>query len=236
MKVTPMTTVSELKASGQIWSLHDQTPVGALLSTGFAELDQALAGGFPAHTVVELHSPMGIGELRLLLPCLTRPAACSQLLALINPPLLIGSQMLQAAGIAADQVLLLQPANTQDALWAAEQCLKSGCCGSVILWQRTLSIAQLKRLQLCAQDGQASLFIFRGQRQTQCKIGGTAFVNNIPAVKFCNAVKRVYHWRIAASGRNYNVCYSLFQEQSGQLLTMFFCTYHLYFFTTENTE
>lgn len=165
-----MTTLSELKASGHIWSLHDQAPAGSLLSTGFAELDQVLTGGFPTHTVIELHSPLGIGELRLLLPFLTRPGACSRLLALINPPLLIGSQMLQTAGIAPEQVLLLQPANLPDALWAAEQCLKSGCCGSVILWQPTLSIAQLKRLQLCAQDGRASLFMFRGQRQTQISL------------------------------------------------------------------
>lgn len=178
-----MITVSELKASGQIWSVHEQSPVGTLLSTGFAELDQVLAGGFPAHTVVELHSPMGIGELRLLLPCITRPEACSQLLALINPPLLIGSQMLQAAGIAPEQVLLLQPANTQDALWAAEQCLKSGCCGSVILWQPFLSIAQLKRLQLCAQDGQASLFIFRGQRQSQCSLPVALSLQLSPALQ-----------------------------------------------------
>ena len=160
-----MTTLSELKASGQIWSLQDQAPAGSLLSTGFTELDQLLTGGFPPYTVIELHSPLGIGELRLLLPCLTRTGTCRQLLALINPPLLIGSQMLYGAGIAPEQVLLLHPANIQDALWAAEQCLKSGCCGSVILWQPALSIAQLKRLQLCAQNGKASLFIFRGQRQ-----------------------------------------------------------------------
>jgi cell division inhibitor SulA len=162
-----MSTVSELKASGHIWSLHDQASPGTVLSTGFAELDQLLTGGFPAHTVIEIHSPIGIGELRLLLPCLTRSQASSQLLVLINPPMLIGSQMLQAAGLAVEQVLVLQPASAQDALWAAEQCLKSGCCGSVVLWQSTLSIAQLKRLQLCAQHGMASLFIFRGQQQSQ---------------------------------------------------------------------
>lgn len=165
-----MTTLSELKASGQIWSLYEQLSPGALLSTGFAELDQILAGGFPANTVIELHSPVGIGELRLLLPCLTRAMACQQLLVFINPPMLMGCQMLQAEGIAPSQVLVLHPATAQDALWAAEQCLKSGCCGSVILWQPTLSIAQLKRLQLCAQNGQASLFIFRGQRQAQISL------------------------------------------------------------------
>ncbi len=181
-----MTSLSELKASGQIWSLHDQHSPNALLSSGFAELDQVLAGGFPAHTVIELHSPIGIGELRLLLPCLTRPLVRSQLLAFINPPMLIGSQMLQAAGITPSQVLVLHPATAQDALWAAEQCLKSGCCGSVVLWQPSLSIAQLKRLQLCAQDGQASLFIFRGQRQAQISLPVALSLQLSPA---CQGVK-----------------------------------------------
>jgi len=165
-----MTTLSELKASGQIWSLNEQLSPDTYLSSGFAELDQLLAGGFPAHTVIELHSAVGIGELRLLLPCFTKTLAPGQFLVFIKPPLLIGCQMLQAAGISPSQVLILEPATTQDALWAAEQCLKSGCCRSVILWQATLSIAQLKRLQLCAQDGQSNLFIFRGQRQSQLSL------------------------------------------------------------------
>lgn len=178
-----MTTLSELKASGHIWSLHDQLSPSVLMSTGFAELDQMLAGGFPAHTVIELHSPIGIGELRLLLPCLTRPLVQAQLLVFINPPMLIGSQMLQAAGITHSQVLILQPATAQDALWAAEQCLKSGCCGSVVLWQPSLSIAQLKRLQLCAQDGQASLFMFRGQQQTHISLPVALSLQLSPALQ-----------------------------------------------------
>jgi len=181
-----MTSLSELKASGHIWSLHDKLCPSAFFSSGFTELDQLLAGGFPAHTVIELHSPIGIGELRLLLPCLTRPMARAQLLVFINPPMLIGSQMLQAAGIPPSQVLVLQPATAQDALWAAEQCLKSGCCGSVVLWQLSLSIAQLKRLQLCTQDGQASLFIFRGQRQAQISLPVALSLQLSPA---CQGVK-----------------------------------------------
>lgn len=164
-----MTTVAELKASGQVWSLHDDSPNGTLLSTGFAELDQLLVGGFPAHTVVEIHSDFGIGEFRLLLPCITNVLQ-TQLLVMINPPFQIVGQMLFAAGIPCEQVLILRPATSLDALWAAEQCLKSACCGFVILWQSQLSIGQLKRLQLCAQTGQATLFMFRDQRQHQLSL------------------------------------------------------------------
>ena len=178
-----MTTVSELKASGQVWSLHEAIPHGMMLSSGFAELDQVLAGGFPAHTVIELQSPLGIGEFRLLLPCLTRTSARSLLLVFINPPLPISSQMLQTAGISPEQVLFLHPANVQDALWAAEQCLKSACCGSVVLWQPQLSIAQLKRLQLCALDGQATLFMFRDQRQHQLSLPLALSLQITPALQ-----------------------------------------------------
>jgi protein ImuA len=194
-----MTTVSELKASGQIWSLHDQVSPKEIFSTGFTELDQALQGGFPAHTVIELHGPTGIGELRLLLPGLTRPFAREQLLVLISPPTFIGSQMLQNAGFSLTQILVLHPSTAQDAFWAAEQCLKSGCCGSVLLWQSALSIAQLKRLQLCAQDGLASLFIFRGQRQSQLSLPVALSLQLSPALSGIQVqvLKRRGGWPVA---------------------------------------
>jgi hypothetical protein len=50
-------------------------------------------------------------------------------------------------------------------LWSAEQSLKSGCCHSIVIWHTSLSITQVKRLQLAAEKGNCLLFIIRQPQQ-----------------------------------------------------------------------
>lgn len=59
-----------------------------------------------------------------------------------------------------------KPSPQQQALWAAEQCLQSGCCASVLLWPAAISLAQARRLQLAAEQGAASMIVFRHSSQT----------------------------------------------------------------------
>ena len=59
----------------------------------------------------------------------------------------------------------------EDALWAAEQALRSGACGAVLLWlesalpgerrQRTDAYAWLRRLQMAARSGRSMAVLFR---------------------------------------------------------------------------
>ncbi|MDU0354364.1 translesion DNA synthesis-associated protein ImuA [Paraglaciecola aquimarina] len=135
--------------------------------TGFKELDDALQGGFPEHGVIELRSPIGIGELRLILPSILarhqqKPADIS---AFIAPPIAINSEMLAELGFALEQIIVVQPKAPALALWSAEQSLKSGGCHSVVLWCNNLTICQVKRLQLAAEKGGALLFIIRARSQ-----------------------------------------------------------------------
>lgn len=149
-----------------IWRANQQSNFVKGNSTGFKELDQALQGGFPEHGVVDIDTPIGIGEIRLLLPALrARQQQHERLLVFISAPMQINGEMLAEYGFPLEQVLIIQPQNVEHALWSAEQCLRSGCAHSVLLWHQELEISQAKRLQLAAEQGDALHFIFRHQHQ-----------------------------------------------------------------------
>lgn len=158
--------IEQLQNKRLIWRANQQRDFAKGNSTGFKELDQALQGGFPEHGVIDIETPNGIGELRLLLPALqARQQQHKRLLVFIGAPMQINGEMLAEFGFPLEQILLVQPSKAEHALWSAEQCLKSGCAHSVLLWQQDLEIAQAKRLQLAAEQGDALHFILRHQRQ-----------------------------------------------------------------------
>ena len=71
---------------------------------------------------------------------------------------------LLARGIRIEQVLLVQDVSAQQRLWAAEQALKSGACSVVLLWPERIQTAQLRRLQLAAEQGACPGILFRSPR------------------------------------------------------------------------
>ena len=155
-----------LKNKRLVWQAHHQSTTVDADSTGYAELDAQLQGGFPKQGVVDIDSPLGIGELRLLLPnLLSRHHQQDRLLVLIAPPMHLNAEMLAEFGFALHQVLVLQPEDPQSAMWSAEQCLKSGCCHAVLLWHQALEMHQVKRLQLAAEQGDALHILLRHQKQ-----------------------------------------------------------------------
>ena len=135
------------------------------VQSGYPEFDEQLGGGIPQQGVIDLQSDIGIGELRLFLPYLReRHQRQQRLMVYIAPPIMINSEMFAAYGIDLSRILIIEPENEQEALWAAEQCLKSGCCHSVLLWQTQLQVHQVKRLQLAAQQGAALQVMFRPEQ------------------------------------------------------------------------
>lgn len=162
--------LSELKQQGHVWHLS-QTPQAHPKNcpTGYTELDLLLGGGWPAQQVIELRTAFGIGEFRLLLPYLQHQTQRNKLLMHINAPAPLHAPFLHSQGLPLWQQLEIRTTE-QDALWAAEQCLKSGCCSTVLLWQQTLNIARLKRLQLAAAQGQAELFLLRSAAPTHLSL------------------------------------------------------------------
>lgn len=138
--------------------------------SGHAALDDALPeGGWPEAALTELLLPAdGVGELRLLLPTLSRLTRAGQPVVLVAPPYLPFPAAWHRAGVDLAHLHLVDAA-PRDALWAAEQCLRSGCAGAVLAWPPGSKGAQaddraLRRLQVAAGNGQALGFIFRDLR------------------------------------------------------------------------
>jgi protein ImuA len=59
------------------------------------------------------------------------------------------------------QLIWVRATRTADALWAAEQVLRSGSCGALLFWQNNVRAENLRRLHLAAQAGETLFFMMR---------------------------------------------------------------------------
>jgi protein ImuA len=134
---------------------------GRSVDTGYAALSAELPGsGWPLGALVELlvRQP-GVGEIRLLRPAL---ATLSQRpIALVQPPHIPNALAFAYLGIPSDTLMRLRTAKTADALWSAEQILKTGSCGALILWQTHIRAESLRRLHLAAQSSETLFLMVR---------------------------------------------------------------------------
>jgi protein ImuA len=131
------------------------------VETGHAELTAELPdGGWPAGCLIALLTPQpGIGELRLLVPVLTRLAG--RPIILVQPPHPLQPLALAYWGADPAGFVTLRAPRTADVLWAAEQALRAGTCAAVLLWQSAVRADALRRLNLAAQSSSALFFLFR---------------------------------------------------------------------------
>lgn len=131
--------------------------------TGHPALDAALpTGGWPEAALTELLIPVdGVGELQLLWPMLARLSRAEARVVLVAPPYLPFAPAWQAAGIDLRWLQVVEAATPRDALWAAEQCLRSGSCGAVLCWPRQADDRALRRLQVAAESGRTLAFAYR---------------------------------------------------------------------------
>lgn len=137
------------------------------VSTGHQPLDHQLPGsGWPTGSMTDLivQQP-GIGELRLLAPALS--AVAKSKVVLLQPPHPPQALALAAIGIPPESALWLRAERTADALWAAEQVLRSGSCGALLLWQNQVRPESLRRLSLAAQAGETLFFMMRPMHAAQ---------------------------------------------------------------------
>ena len=132
------------------------------LDTGFAALSAQLpGGGWPLGALVDLLVQQhGIGELRLLQPALA--ALGKRPIVLLQPPHAPQALALAALGMEPSQLLWVRSgAKASDALWAAEQILRSGCCGALLMWQKHARGETLRRLHLAAQSSETLFCMLR---------------------------------------------------------------------------
>ncbi len=156
-------------------------------STGFPLLDKKLAcGGWPEGSVVEiLCGDDGTPPLWLIMPALARLSRRSAWITWVAPPFLPYAPALQAMGIELSRIMLVHPRNAaggdkvkmsgkktdrehlSDKCWALEQALKSGTASAVLGWLDNDNPRVLRRLQLAAEAGSTTGFIFRPGRYAQ---------------------------------------------------------------------
>ena len=154
--------LDKLLLERRVWKGQPQGAPADVQPTGHGLLDALLpSGGWPAEALSEiLHGAEGIGELQLLWPTLARLSQAAERILLVAPPHLPYPPAWLAAGVDLRWLSLVE-ANARDALWAAEQCLRSGSCGAVLCWPRQADDRALRRLQIAAETGQTLAFAYR---------------------------------------------------------------------------
>ena len=131
------------------------------VDTGHPVLSAQLpGGGWPTGTLIDLMPQQcGIGELRLLRPALLKVAR--RRIVLLQPPHPPQALALAAMGLSPSQLIWIRSSRSSDALWAAEQVLRSGSCGALLFWQSHARGETLRRLHLAAQGGETLFFMLR---------------------------------------------------------------------------
>ena len=179
----------EAQLEGRLWRGSSlSTAADPALASGFAALDAELpGGGWPLRAVTELLTPQfGVLEWRLLAPALrgwwaaqALPGAAAgaagrrarasmpalRSLLLINPPHTPHLPGLQALGLPHGALVWVSAATPAQALWAAEQAIKSRV--AVLAWLPEARPEQIRRLQVNALSSDAPAFLVRPERAGQ---------------------------------------------------------------------
>ena len=165
-----------------LWRGHQLGRDGeSVMPSGFGALDVQLpGGGWPRRALSELLLLRpGVGEIRLLSPCLTAVQRAGRLVMLFDPPSALSAGALAQLGFDVEALLIIDTqarrnpntnsTNSTDSLWALEQALKSGYVGAVLAWLPPRVPAQrLRRLQLAAHSHDGPAFLLREMSAAQC--------------------------------------------------------------------
>jgi hypothetical protein len=162
-----MTPLEKILQRQAVWRGGASAATSALAvpaaPTGFAALDAELpGGGWPVGGLAELLCPAeGIGELQIVLPALAALTGAGHRVAWLAPPYLPYAPALRAAGVRLSGLTVVRAPGRRDALWAAEQALRSGSFHALLLWLPRASYAELRRLAVAAQAGPGFALAFR---------------------------------------------------------------------------
>jgi protein ImuA len=178
--------LDDARLQGRLWRGSSlSTAADPTLASGFAALDAELpGGGWPLRAVTELLAPQpGVLEWRLLAPALRGWWAAQALpavapgrrgravtptlrsLLLINPPHTPHLPGLQALGLPPSALVWVAAGTPAQALWAAEQAIKSRV--AVLAWLPEARPEQIRRLQVNALSSDAPAFLVRPERAQQ---------------------------------------------------------------------
>lgn len=158
-----MALLEEILQQHPVWLGRAPQLAAPAVPTGYQVLDSELpGGGWPTAALTEiLSSQEGIGELGLLLPALAALTWAGKRVVWLAPPHLPYAPALAAAGINLAQLAVVRAPGRRDALWAAEQALRAGCCHALLGWFRRASYDDLRRLAVAAEGSSAIVALFR---------------------------------------------------------------------------
>lgn len=151
-------------------------PQSQIIASGLPALDDSLPdGGWRRGAVTEILSdPDDDSALKLVLPALATISQEKKWLCWIGPPQFLDKFKLANAGIDISRVLLVHPRASTNGLWLVEQVLRAGTCSAVLTWMTGGNASDadkcdidtaviLERLQLAAEVGGSTGFVFRDQ-------------------------------------------------------------------------
>ena len=140
---------------------------GLTMSSGFEILDKELPGlGWPQSGVTEvLYDRTGIGELKLMMPAISRLSRSqNRWIALIDPPHIPYAPALEHEGVNLARLLIITQKTQGDYLWALEKSISSKSCRAVIAWPNQIKDAQVRRLQVASREGNCWTILLRSER------------------------------------------------------------------------
>ena len=149
----------------------DET-TGPGIATSFAVLDAFLPWrGWPVGAMTEIMTDTtGCGEMSLLLPAMARLTQEKRPILMIGAPHTLYAPALTQAGVDPSRVTQINPSSTskqsKENLWSAEQALKTGLPGMVVLWtpaSQSVAPEVLRRLHLSTLGRDTMLIHFRGK-------------------------------------------------------------------------
>jgi protein ImuA len=140
------------------------------VATGHACLDAQLpGGGWPLGNLVEvLQQDAARHVWQLVGPALAAVMARQgEPAVLVQAPYQPFGPALREQGIAPERLLCVQSEKPSARLWAAEQALRCGEVCAVLAWLPQARAEELRRLHLCAQEGEKLLVVFRSEHARQ---------------------------------------------------------------------
>src|SRR5262245_2832142 len=158
-----MAALQDILQQHSVWRGAAFARPAEVVATGCDALDRELpGGGWPGAALTEiLGEQKGIGELQLLLPALARLTQAGKRVAWLAPPHLPYAPALAAAGVDLAHLAGVRAPGRRDALWAAEQVLRSGTCRVLLAWFHRATYPELQRLAAAAESGAAFVALFR---------------------------------------------------------------------------
>jgi hypothetical protein len=156
-------SIADVLRDPRVWRGAANDYAVPFVPSGHAALDEALPHrGWTQGAMTEiLFAVDGIGELDLVLPALAALTRQRLHVVFVAPPYLPYAPALLARDIDLGYLHCVETPSDVEALWAAEQCLRSGVCAAVLCWPRQASDRALRRLQVAAEFGNALGFAFR---------------------------------------------------------------------------